>query len=33
MSVWPILGKIKEVPNSNVFVIGLYSGVTKPTNL
>lgn len=33
MSVWPILGKIREIPNSNVFVIGLYAGVTKPTNV
>lgn len=33
MSLWPILGRIKEIPNSNVFMIGLYSGVTKPSNV
>jgi len=33
VSLWPILGRIKEIPNSNVFVIGLYSGVTKPSNV
>lgn len=33
VSLWPILGRIKEIPNSNVFVIGLYSGVAKPSHL
>lgn len=33
VSLWPILGKIKEIPNSDVFVIGLYSGNTKPSNV
>ncbi len=33
LSLWPILARIKEIPNSNVFMIGLYSGVTKPSQL
>lgn len=33
VSLWPILGRIKESPNSNVFMIDLYSGVTKPAHL
>lgn len=33
VSLWPILGRIKEIPNSDVFVIGLYSGMTKPSNV
>ncbi|XP_051967505.1 uncharacterized protein LOC127632781 isoform X1 [Xyrauchen texanus] len=33
VSLWPILSRIKEIPNSNVFVIGLYSGVIKPSNV
>ncbi|CAI5682040.1 unnamed protein product [Oreochromis niloticus] len=33
VSLWPILGGIKEIPNCDVFVIGLYSGTTKPSNV
>jgi len=32
MDVWPILAKIKEFPGSNVIVLGLYAGRTKPNN-
>ena len=30
--VWPILGIIKEVPHSEPFVIGIYSGKKKPSD-
>lgn len=33
MSLWPILGRIKEIPGCSVFVIGVYSGVSKPANV
>lgn len=33
MSLWPILGRIKEIPECSVFVIGVYSGASKPTNV
>lgn len=33
MSLWPILGSIKEIPECNVFVIGVYSGRSKPANV
>ena len=28
--LWPILAKIKEMPRSNVFIIGMYAGPSKP---
>lgn len=33
MSLWPILGMIKEIPECSVFVIGVYSGASKPANV
>lgn len=33
LSLWPILGMIKEIPECSVFVIGVYSGVSKPANV
>lgn len=29
---WPILGHIKNIPNSNPFIIGIYLGTSKPKN-
>ena len=31
--LWPILGKIKEFPTSDVFIIGLYAGPSKPPSV
>lgn len=31
--LWPILGKIKELPGSNVFMISLYAGPSKPPSV
>ncbi len=33
LCLWSILARIKKIPNSNVFMIGLYSGVTKLSQL
>lgn len=33
VSLWPILGKIKEIPGCSVFVIGMYSGTSKPASV
>lgn len=33
MSLWPILGRIKEIPECSVFVIRGYSGASKPKNV
>lgn len=33
MELWPILAKIKELPKSNVIIIGLYAGPTKPNSI
>lgn len=30
MQLWPILGKIVEVPQANVLIIGIYAGPSKP---
>ena len=30
---WPITGKIQNIPNQEPFVIGLYSGTSKPNDL
>ena len=32
-SLWPVLGKLKEDPDNQVFVIALYSGKGKPSSL
>ena len=31
--LWPILAKIKEIPTSEVFIIGLYAGKSKPPSV
>ena len=31
--LWPILAKIKEIPTSDVFVVGLYAGPSKPPSV
>ncbi|XP_065650129.1 uncharacterized protein LOC136078356 [Hydra vulgaris] len=33
VQLWPILGSIIEVSLNDVFIIGLYSGITKPSSL
>ncbi|KAJ8018071.1 hypothetical protein HOLleu_44145 [Holothuria leucospilota] len=33
LSLWPILGLIKEFPVCDPFVIGIYSGMTKPNSV
>uniref|UniRef100_A0A3B4XDC6 Uncharacterized protein n=1 Tax=Seriola lalandi dorsalis TaxID=1841481 RepID=A0A3B4XDC6_SERLL len=33
MELWPIFAKIKELPKSNVIIIGLYAGPTKPNSV
>ena len=33
MHVWPILGRLKEYPNMDPFVIGLYSCTNKPSSV
>lgn len=30
---WPILGRLVNIPSKEPFVIGIFSGTTKPTNL
>lgn len=30
---WPILGQIKNLPNSGPFVIGIFCGYKKPTSV
>lgn len=31
--LWPILGYVNELPKKQVFIIGLYTGKTKPTSV
>ncbi len=33
MQLWPILGKIVDMPNPNVFIIGVYAGPCKPESV
>ncbi|XP_065644387.1 uncharacterized protein LOC136075366 [Hydra vulgaris] len=33
MQLWPILGYVNELPKKQVFIIGLYTGKTKPTSV
>lgn len=33
MNLWPILGRIKELENSSVFLIRFYSGSGKPSSV
>lgn len=33
VQLWPILGKLSSVPKSHPFLIGLYSGVSKPSSV
>ena len=30
---WPILGRLVNIPSNEPFVIGIFSGTTKPTNI
>lgn len=33
MQLWPILGKIVELPQANVFMIGIYAGPCNPESV